>query len=75
LKKFRSEGGTVFLSTHILSDLQELADEIIMINEGKVIYSGKKGANVEELYKKLIIEKKTPDGGQTNAEKRGVNYF
>jgi ABC-2 type transport system ATP-binding protein len=74
LKKFRSEGGTVFLSTHILSDLQELADEIIMINEGKVIYSGKKDTNVEELYKKLIIEQK-PDGTQTSTEKKGVNYF
>jgi ABC-2 type transport system ATP-binding protein len=74
LKKFRSEGGTVFLSTHILSDLQELADEIIMINEGKVIYSGKKDTNVEELYKKLIIEQK-PDGVQTSTEKKGVNYF
>jgi len=32
-----------------------------MINEGKIIYSGKKSTNVEELYKKLIIEQKTDE--------------
>ena len=56
LKAFRDQGGSVLLSTHILSDIQALADEITMINQGQIIYTGPKSSNVEELYKKLFFQ-------------------
>jgi ABC-2 type transport system ATP-binding protein len=42
LKKIRQKGGTILISTHILSDLQKLADDITMIKDGKIVYSGPK---------------------------------
>jgi len=33
--KLRSQGKTVFLSTHILSDVEDIADRVAIINQGK----------------------------------------
>lgn len=48
---------TIIFSTHILSEVEDVADRIIMINQGKIVFDGKKpkgkGA-VEKLFKKLI---------------------
>ena len=47
----------IIFSTHILSEVENVADRIIMINQGKIVFDGKKpkgkGA-VEKLFKKLI---------------------
>lgn len=37
LVRLRSEGKTVFLSTHILSDIEDIADRVAVINEGQVL--------------------------------------
>jgi ABC-2 type transport system ATP-binding protein len=48
---------TIIFSTHILSEIEAIADKIIIINEGKSVYQGLKpkgkGA-VEKLFKKVI---------------------
>ena len=36
----RHEGRTVFLSSHVLSEVQRLADEVIVIRQGKVVAGG-----------------------------------
>jgi ABC-2 type transport system ATP-binding protein len=36
-KKLRSEGKTVFLSTHILSDVEDIADRVAIINDGTLL--------------------------------------
>ncbi len=36
----RSEGRTVFLSSHVLSEVQRLADEVVVIRSGRVVASG-----------------------------------
>ena len=35
--KLRSEGKTVFLSTHILSDVEDIADRVAIINNGELL--------------------------------------
>jgi ABC-2 type transport system ATP-binding protein len=56
LKAIREKGVTILMSTHILSDLQKLADDITMIKEGKIVYTGPKTGDIEETYKKYFIE-------------------
>lgn len=55
-------GASVFLSTHTLSVAEEVADEIGLINKGKLIFQGtledmrkktKKSGNLEELFLEL----------------------
>jgi ABC-2 type transport system ATP-binding protein len=47
----------IIFSTHILSEVEEVANRLIIINKGKIVYDGNKpkgkGA-VEKLFKKLI---------------------
>jgi ABC-2 type transport system ATP-binding protein len=40
LKDFTHKGGTVFLSTHVLSVAEELADRIAIIHHGKLVSCG-----------------------------------
>ncbi len=40
VKKEKQNGKTAILSTHLLSEVEELADEIIFILEGKIYYQG-----------------------------------
>ncbi len=37
----KSEGKTVFFSSHIVSDVEEICDEVIFIDNGKLLYQGK----------------------------------
>lgn len=50
---------TIIFSTHILSEVEDVATKLIIINRGKIIYHGEKpkgkGA-VEKLFKKLLKE-------------------
>ena len=39
LRQFRSEGMTVFLSSHLLSEVAEVCDSVIFLDKGKVISS------------------------------------
>nr|CAG8528721.1 11827_t:CDS:2 [Entrophospora candida] len=57
LEDIRQEGGTILLSTHILSDLQKLADDITMIKGGEIVYTGPKTNDIEETYKEYFIRK------------------
>ena len=45
------------MSTHILSDLQKLADDITMIKRGRIVYSGVKTPDIEKTYEDYFIEK------------------
>lgn len=50
---------TIIFSTHILSEVEDIATRLIIINRGKIVYDGKKPAgrgSVEKLFKKLVKE-------------------
>lgn len=44
------EACVILLSTHILSDVQEIADTVIILKEGRILSHGENGADVEALY-------------------------
>lgn len=49
----------VLLSTHIVSDIEHIADDILMMKSGQLIYQGKwtdKSGNLEEFYLKQFEE-------------------
>jgi ABC-2 type transport system ATP-binding protein len=50
--KFRDEGKTVMLSTHLLFEVGPLCDYIAIINQGKIVVQG----NVKELAEKFMAE-------------------
>jgi ABC-type multidrug transport system ATPase subunit len=50
----KNKGITVLISSHNLSDLQMLADDITFIDQGVILYSGKKTPNIRQTYEKLF---------------------
>jgi ABC-2 type transport system ATP-binding protein len=47
LKGYADQGGTVLLSSHLLHEVEQIADEMILIGNGKIVASGTR----EELLK------------------------
>lgn len=48
---------TVILSTHILSEIEEMASRLLIINGGKLVYDGVKPGrkgDVDKLFRKLV---------------------
>lgn len=40
LKAARADGRTIFLSSHVLSDMDEICDRVTVLHEGKLVYMG-----------------------------------
>ena len=51
IKKLKKEGKTIFLSTHILSDIEKICDRVGMIKHGMVIIE----ESLDALMKKYIL--------------------
>jgi ABC-2 type transport system ATP-binding protein len=50
IKELKSEGTTVFLSTHILSDIERICDEVSILDRGQILISD----NLDNLKNKYI---------------------
>ena len=49
----------VLLSTHIVSDIEHIADDVLMMKDGQMIYQGKwtdKSGDLEQFYLKQFQE-------------------
>lgn len=62
---------TLLLSTHILQEVEAVADEVIMVSEGRVVFSGTQGeltekASVEERFYELAA----PRGDEPKKKKK-----
>jgi ABC-2 type transport system ATP-binding protein len=71
LKSYADRGGTVLLSSHLLNEVEQIADEMILIGRGRIVASGTKDellANAEhksslvtaldnELLTKALLDK------------------
>jgi ABC-2 type transport system ATP-binding protein len=56
LKQKVKNGITIFLSSHLLNETEEVCDEVIVINHGKMVISGSVSKVISEAYKKNILE-------------------
>ena len=62
IAELRGEGKTVFFSSHILSDIEDLCDRIGIVHRGRILYCGglaeflAGGGHLEERFVELIRE-------------------
>lgn len=58
IRSFPEQGITVILSSHILSEVEQIADDIGIISDGKLSYENTIGhqENLEELFMKVVKE-------------------
>ena len=54
LYELKAAGAAILISTHDLDDLQHLADDITMIKQGQIVYSGLKTADIKDTYRKIF---------------------
>jgi ABC-2 type transport system ATP-binding protein len=56
LRRFADDGGTVLISSHVLGELQQLIDHVVLIDHGRVIWNGTRsqltelGDDLEAVY-------------------------
>jgi len=70
-----SQNKVILISTHIVSDIENIANEIMLLKEGCLIKAGKKEEMIKEIPQK-INEHTEPDGSlKTDLEKIYLYYF
>ena len=52
--EMKEKGTTILISSHNLPDLQILSDYITFIDNGNILYSGKKESNIRSIYDDLL---------------------
>jgi ABC-2 type transport system ATP-binding protein len=62
LLDLKKQGKTIFFNSHILADVEEICDQIGIVNQGKLIYSGDiksftKGKSLEKRFVETITKK------------------
>lgn len=55
LKEYKDEGNTIFFSSHILADIEEICDRMAVMHNGNLIYEGD-SSNFLKKYKEKNLE-------------------
>ncbi|MGL5205622.1 MAG: ABC transporter ATP-binding protein [Metamycoplasmataceae bacterium] len=57
LERYKSEGKSIFISSHILAEVGKYADTATILDGGKIVFHGRLDGtqNLEELYSKYVI--------------------
>jgi ABC-2 type transport system ATP-binding protein len=61
LRDLRGQGITILMSSHLLAEVEQIADWIILLNHGKVAYQGRMDALLKGQQTVLIVGAATPD--------------
>jgi ABC-2 type transport system ATP-binding protein len=61
LRDLREHGITILMSSHLLAEVEQIADWIILLNQGKVAYQGRMDALLKGQQTALIVATATPD--------------
>jgi ABC-2 type transport system ATP-binding protein len=59
---FKREGGTVLLTTHYMEEAEKLADDVVIVDAGRIIAEGTPAAVIGSLHAESIVEIHPRDG-------------
>jgi ABC-2 type transport system ATP-binding protein len=54
LRSLADQGTTVFISSHLLEELQQMCDEVVIIREGQLLFAGEVAALIKNQQSDLI---------------------
>lgn len=74
IEGLRQEGKTIFFSTHILDDIENLCTDIIVLSEGRQTYAGSVGELIEESVSgvDIILHESFSEESLSSLERYGV---
>ena len=61
INELKTQGKTVFLTTHYMDEAEKLCDDLVIIDKGKIIAQGSPESLINEYFKDKIIEFKDRD--------------
>jgi ABC-2 type transport system ATP-binding protein len=61
LARLRDQGVTIFISSHILSELEQIADWILVLKEGHLLFHGTMAELLERRQTTLVLVPERPD--------------
>ncbi len=67
LKDLAQHGKTILVSSHLLSEVQALADQVVIIDKGRLIFEGDLASLLEEAAHEVVVAPETPDNLATLA--------
>jgi ABC-2 type transport system ATP-binding protein len=70
LRAFAQQGRTVFVSSHLLSEMEQLADDVIIIATGKLIAQGRLNEIVDGMSHAGTVRVRTPQPERLTTELR-----
>lgn len=73
LRAFASQGRTVFVSSHLLGEMQQLADDVIIIAAGRMVAQGTVSGVIGSMAKPGPVRVRTPHVDQLAVELRNYN--
>jgi len=61
LKELAQQGRTVLVSSHLLAEVQTMADHVIIIDRGRLVFEGNLSSLLEEAAHEVAVAPETPD--------------
>jgi len=74
-QKLNEQGKTIFLSSHILSELEKTATHIGIIDDGKIIFQGTKDELLCKVEKEVIMRVNDVEKAVAATVQAGLNLF
>jgi ABC-2 type transport system ATP-binding protein len=71
LRSLATEGRTVLVSSHLLSEMSLMADDLVVIGRGRLIYTGDVDGFVREFTRSTVLVR-SPHAGRLAAALRGA---
>lgn len=65
IRRLKSQGKTIILSSHDMAEVETLCDRIAILNEGNIVFCGTASELTEKVGKKYLIYIKTQQGNET----------
>src|SRR4030095_1256048 len=72
LRAFASQGRTVFVSSHLLGEMEQRADDVIIIAAGKMVAQGTVGQIIDGMAHAGAIRVRSPQADQLATELQRV---
>ncbi|MCC6830424.1 MAG: ATP-binding cassette domain-containing protein [Thermoleophilia bacterium] len=61
LRGFAARGGTVLLSSHLLHEVEQVADDMVLIGHGRIVAAGDKATLLARAHDGVLVEAADPD--------------
>ena len=67
IRKQKAEGKTIFLNSHILSEMEQICDDVAILNKGEILFSGsvqsilERGMSLEDFFYQQVSNKEAAE--------------